>query len=319
MANDQHISVLLREASDALLPERDGSADGYPRVLVDATFGRGGHSRELLRRMPVEGRLVGIDRDAAAAASAREITDSRFTFIAAHFGDIASALAEIGVEQVDGILLDIGVSSPQLDDASRGFSFMRDGPLDMRMDQSGGQSAADWIATASISDITGVIRDYGEERFASRIAAAIVEARQRQPVERTVQLAQIVEKAVSTRWTGQHPATKTFQAIRIHINQELEELRMALNAALPLLAPGGRLAVISFHSLEDRIVKLWMREQAGRTPEDPRLRHLPKTTTASAQIKLVGKDIAPSDEEVSANPRSRSARLRVAEKLPVAA
>ena len=192
---------------------------------------------------------------------------------------------------------------------------MRDGPLDMRMDQSGGQSAADWIATASINDITGVIRDYGEERFASRIAAAIVEARQRQPLERTVQLAQIVEKAVPARWTGQHPATKTFQAIRIHINQELEELRMALSAALPLLAPGGRLAVISFHSLEDRIVKLWMREQAGRTPEDPRLRHLPKTATASAQIKLVGKDIAPSDEEVSANPRSRSARLRIAEKL----
>ena len=315
MQFDSHISVLLREACDALLPERDGSAVGKPRMLVDGTFGRGGHSRELLRRMPVEGRLIGIDRDAAAAASAREITDSRFTFVAAHFGDIASALAGIGITQVDGILLDIGVSSPQLDDASRGFSFMRDGPLDMRMDQSGGQSAADWIATASISDITGVIRDYGEERFASRIAAAIVEARQRQPVERTVQLAQIVEKAVPARWTGQHPATKTFQAIRIHINQELEELRMALSAALPLLAPGGRLAVISFHSLEDRIVKLWMREQAGRTPEDPRLRHLPKTATASAQIKLVGKDIAPSDEEVSANPRSRSARLRIAEKL----
>ncbi len=311
MQFDSHISVLLRAACDALLPERGG-------VLVDGTFGRGGHSRELLRRMPAEARLIGIDRDAAAAASASEITDSRFTFISAHFGGIASALAGIGIEQVDGILLDIGVSSPQLDDASRGFSFMRDGPLDMRMDQSVGQSAAGWIATASINDIAEVIRDYGEERFASRIAAAIVEARQRQPVERTVQLAQIVEKAVSARWTGQHPATKTFQAIRIHINQELEELRMALSAALPLLVPGGRLAVISFHSLEDRIVKLWMREKAGRTPEDPRLRHLPTTASASAHIKLVGKDIAPSDEEVSANPRSRSARLRVAEKLPVA-
>ncbi len=308
MQFDSHISVLLREACDALLPERGG-------VLVDGTFGRGGHSRELLRRMPAEGRLIGIDRDAAAAVSASQITDSRFTFIGAHFGDIAGALAEIGIEQVNGILLDIGVSSPQLDDASRGFSFMRDGPLDMRMDQSVGQSAASWIATASINDIAEVIRDYGEERFASRIAAAIVEARQRQPVERTVQLAQIVEKAVPARWTGQHPATKTFQAIRIHINQELEELRMALSAALPLLAPGGRLAVISFHSLEDRIVKLWMREQAGRTPEDPRLRHLPKTAAASAALKLVGKDVAPSDEEVSANPRSRSARLRVAEKL----
>ena len=319
MANDQHISVLLREASDALLPERDGSADGYPRVLVDATFGRGGHSRELLRRMPSDGRLIGIDRDAEAAASAREIADSRFTFVRSHFGGMASALAGMGIEQVDGILLDIGVSSPQLDDASRGFSFMRDGPLDMRMDQSGGQSAAGWIATATINDITEVIRDYGEERFASRIAAAIVEARERQPLERTVQLAQIIEKAVPARWTGQHPATKTFQAIRIHVNQELEELRMALNAALPLLAPGGRLAVISFHSLEDRMVKLWMREHAGRAPEDPRLRHLPKTNAVSAQIKLVGKDRAPSDEEISANPRSRSARLRVAEKLGIAA
>ncbi len=318
MQFDSHISVLLREACDALLPERDGDAVRGPRVLVDGTFGRGGHSRELLRRMPADARLIGIDRDAAAAASAREITDSRFTFIASHFGNIAGALAEIGIRQVDGILLDIGVSSPQLDDAARGFSFMRDGPLDMRMDQSKGQSAADWIATASINDITEVIRDYGEERFASRIAAAIVEARQRQPVERTVQLAQVVEKAVSARWTGQHPATKTFQAIRIHINQELEELRMALSAALPLLASGGRLAVISFHSLEDRIVKLWMRDQAGRTPEDPRLRYLPRTASASAKIKLVGKDIAPSEEEVSVNPRSRSARLRVAEKLETA-
>ena len=196
---------------------------------------------------------------------------------------------------------------------------MRDGPLDMRMDQSVGQSAASWIATATQNDITEVIRDYGEERFAQRIATAIVEARQRQPVERTVQLAQIVEKAVSARWTGQHPATKTFQAIRIHINQELEELRMALSAALPLLAIGGRLAVISFHSLEDRMVKLWMREQAGRAPEDPRLRHLPAVTQRTALIKVVGRDIAPSDVEVRANPRSRSARLRVAEKLGVAA
>ena len=319
MQSDAHISVLLREACDALLPERNGDAVRESLVLVDGTFGRGGHSRELLRRMPSSARLIGIDRDAAAAASAREITDSRFTFVAAHFGGIASALSGIGIKQVDGLLLDIGVSSPQLDDASRGFSFMRDGPLDMRMDQSVGQSAASWIATATQNDITEVIRDYGEERFASRIAAAIVEARQRQPLERTVQLAQIVEKAVPARWTGQHPATKTFQAIRIHINQELEELRMALSAALHLLAPRGRLAVISFHSLEDRIVKLWMREQAGRTPEDPRLRYLPKTTASSAQIKLVGKDIAPSDEEISVNPRSRSARLRVAEKLTVAA
>ncbi len=305
---ETHISVLLREAADALLPERGGT-------LVDGTFGRGGHTRELLGRMPASARLIAIDRDAAAAESARSITDSRFTFVAAHFGDMPSALANIGVTQVDGILLDIGVSSPQLDDATRGFSFMRDGPLDMRMDQSSGPTAADWIATASHNELTEVIRDYGEERFASRIAAEIVAQRERQPVERTLQLAQIVEKAVSTRWTGQHPATKTFQAIRIHVNRELEELRMALSGALPLLAPGGRLAVISFHSLEDRMVKLWMREQAGRSPEDPRLRHLPQVSVAQPKIRLVGRDVAPSDAEVRANPRSRSARLRVAEKL----
>ena len=312
MQADTHISVLLQEACDALVPENGG-------VLVDGTFGRGGHSRELLRRLPAGGRLIAIDRDAAAASAAREINDARFMFVASHFGDLANALGAAGLREVNGILLDIGVSSPQLDDASRGFSFMRDGPLDMRMDQSRGQSAAEWIATASIDDLAEVIRDYGEERFAQRIAAAIVEARQRQPVERTLQLAQIVEKAVPARWTGQHPATKSFQAIRIHVNQELEELRLALNAALPLLAPGGRLAVITFHSLEDRIVKLWMREQAGRTPEDPRLRHLPQVAARTAKIRLVGRDTAPSENEVRANPRARSARLRVAEKLGAAA
>ncbi len=303
-----HISVLLREACDALLPERGGT-------LVDGTFGRGGHSRELLRRMPADARLIAVDRDAAAAAEAARIDDPRFTFVAAHFGELARVLAERNIAAVDGILLDIGVSSPQLDDAARGFSFMRDGPLDMRMDQGSGPTAADWIATASVDELAGVIRDYGEERFAQRIAAAIAAARERQPVERTLQLAQVVEKAVPARWSGQHPATKTFQAIRIHVNRELEELRMALTAVPGLLAPGGRLAVITFHSLEDRIVKLWMREQAGRTPEDPRLRHLPAAQTKPATMKLVGRDIAPTEEEVAANPRARSARLRVAEKL----
>ncbi len=303
-----HISVLLREACDALLPERGGT-------LVDGTFGRGGHSRELLRRMPADARLIAVDRDAAAAAEAARIGDPRFTFVAAHFGELARVLAERNIAAVDGILLDIGVSSPQLDDAARGFSFMRDGPLDMRMDQGSGPTAADWIATASVDELAGVIRDYGEERFAQRIAAAIAAARERQPVERTLQLAQVVEKAVPARWSGQHPATKTFQAIRIHVNRELEELRMALTAVPGLLAPGGRLAVITFHSLEDRIVKLWMREQAGRTPEDPRLRHLPAAQTKPATMKLVGRDIAPTEEEVAANPRARSARLRVAEKL----
>lgn len=311
MQAGNHISVLLREACDALLPERGGT-------LVDGTFGRGGHSRELLRRMPAGARLVAIDRDAAAASAAATIEDPRFTFVAAHFGELAPVLAELGIATVDGILLDIGVSSPQLDDAARGFSFMRDGPLDMRMDQARGITAADWIASATVAELADVIRDYGEERFAQRIATAIAAARERQPVERTLQLAQIVEKAVPARWSGQHPATKTFQAIRIHVNRELEELRMALTAVPGLLAPGGRLAVITFHSLEDRIVKLWMREQTGRTPEDPRLRHLPAVQAAPAAMTLVGRDIAPSEAEVVANPRARSARLRVAERLGTA-
>lgn len=316
MSIESHISVLLREACDALLPERGGT-------LVDATFGRGGHSRELLRRFPVSdstlgpSRLFALDRDAAAEQEAARIADSRFRFVRAHFGDLADALAATGVAsgEVHGLLMDIGVSSPQLDDGARGFSFMRDGPLDMRMDQGRGFTAAEWLASVSTEQLAEVVRDYGEERFASRIAAAIVAARERQPVERTVQLAQIVEKAVPARWSGQHPATKTFQAIRIHVNQELEELRMALSAAIDLLAPGGRLAVITFHSLEDRIVKQWMRDAAGRTPEDPRLRHLPTPAVRSARIMLVGRDIAPSADEVAANPRARSARLRVAERL----
>lgn len=316
MPVDSHISVLLREACDALLPERGGT-------LVDATFGRGGHSRELLRRLPAHGagtspsRLVALDRDAAAEREAAHIDDARFRFVRAHFGDLASTLARVGLREgsVDGLLMDIGVSSPQLDDGARGFSFMRDGPLDMRMDQGRGVTAAEWLASASTEQLAEVIRDYGEERFASRIAAAIVAARERQPVERTVQLAQIVEKAVPARWSGQHPATKTFQAIRIHINQELEELRMALSEAIDLLGPGGRLAVITFHSLEDRIVKQWMRDAAGRTPEDPRLRHLPNRLTRAPRMKLVGRDIAPSAGEIAGNPRARSARLRVAERL----
>lgn len=316
MSTESHISVLLREACDALLPERGGT-------LVDATFGRGGHSRELLRRLPASdsafgpSRLFALDRDAAAEQEAARIADSRFRFVRAHFGDLAGALAAAGVAsgEVHGLLMDIGVSSPQLDDGARGFSFMRDGPLDMRMDQGSGFTAAQWLASVSTEQLAEVIRDYGEERFASRIAAAIVAARERQPVERTVQLAQIIEKAVPARWSGQHPATKTFQAIRIHVNQELEELRMALSAAIDLLAPGGRLAVITFHSLEDRIVKQWMRDAAGRTPEDPRLRHLPKPVQSAARMALVGRDIAPSAREIAANPRARSARLRVAERV----
>jgi 16S rRNA (cytosine1402-N4)-methyltransferase len=304
-----HTTVLLHEACDALLPERGGT-------LVDGTFGRGGHSRLLLSRMPSKARLIALDRDESAARAASEINDPRFTFVRANFSDIPAALASVGVQKIDGLLLDIGVSSPQLDEAERGFSFMRDGPLDMRMDQSRGVAAAEWLARASAQEIADVIHDYGEERFATRIAAAIVAARERQPIERTVQLAQIVEKAVPARSFKQHPATKTFQAIRIHINGELEELRMALNASLALLNPGARLAVISFHSLEDRIVKLWMREQAGKTPLDPRLARLPQRAEDTVRIafQVIGRDMEPSGAEVAANPRARSARLRVAER-----
>jgi 16S rRNA (cytosine1402-N4)-methyltransferase len=311
MQSSPHISVLLNEACAALLPNRSGA------VLVDGTFGRGGHSRELLRLMPNDARLIALDRDHQAQSAARDISDSRFTFVRSHFGNIDAALHGIGVSRIDGLLLDIGISSPQVDEGERGFSFMRDGPLDMRMDQSQGETARDWLARASLTDIAAVIHDYGEERFATRIATAIVTQRQRQPIERTVQLAQIVEKAVPTRGHKQHPATKSFQAIRIHINRELEELSMALSASLGLLSPGARLAVITFHSLEDRIVKLWMRDQAGRSPVDPRLRHLPTEALGlpAATVRMIGSDVAPSDGEVAANPRARSARLRIAERL----
>jgi 16S rRNA (cytosine1402-N4)-methyltransferase len=310
MQSQAHITVLLHEACDALLPERAGI------TLVDGTFGRGGHSRLLLSRMAANSRLIALDRDESAERVAREIDDKRFTFVRNNFGALREALASINVHRIDGLLLDIGVSSPQLDDAARGFSFMRDGPLDMRMDQSRGTSAAEWLATASAREIADVIHDYGEERFATRIATALIAARERQPIERTLQLAQIVEKAVPARSGKQHPATKTFQAIRIHINGELEELKMALNASLAVMNPHARLAVISFHSLEDRIAKQWMREKAGRAPLDPRLLRLPQRAEdrTIAPLLLVGKDIEPSSEEVAANPRARSARLRVAQR-----
>jgi 16S rRNA (cytosine1402-N4)-methyltransferase len=310
MQSQAHITVLLQEACDALLPERAGI------TLVDGTFGRGGHSRLLLSRMASDARLIALDRDESAEHVARQIDDKRFSFVRNNFGALVDALASIDVHRIDGLLLDIGVSSPQLDDAERGFSFMRDGPLDMRMDQSRGTSAAEWLAHASAREIADVIHDYGEERFATRIATALVAARERQPIERTLQLAQIVEKAVPARSGKQHPATKTFQAIRIHINGELKELEMALNASLDVMNPGARLAVITFHSLEDRIAKRWMREKAGKGAVDPRLLRLPElaSTKQTAPLSIVGKDIEPSVEEVAANPRARSARLRVAER-----
>ena len=302
-----HKTVLLEEAVEALRIKADGT-------YVDATFGRGGHSRAILARLGSAGRLIAIDRDPEALAFAKRIVDSRLTVFQAEFGRIGRVIADADVEEVDGVLLDLGVSSPQLDSAARGFSFRFDGPLDMRMDPGHGKSAAEWLAQASEQEIGEVIKRHGEERFAKQIARAIVAARSSGPVDRTRQLAQIVAKAVPTREPHQDPATRTFQAIRIHINQELEELEIALPQCLEMLNVGGRLVVISFHSLEDRIVKQYMRTQAqpGALPArlPVRAAELPKP-----RMRLVGKPVYPSDAEIAANPRARSAVMRVAERV----
>ena len=301
------MTVLLSEAVAALNIKADGT-------YVDATFGRGGHSRAILARLGSSGKLIAIDRDPEALACAATISDSRLVAFQMEFGRIGQVVVEAGVAGVDGVLLDLGVSSPQLDSAARGFSFRFDAPLDMRMDPGHGKSAAEWIAQASEQEIGGVIRRHGEERFAKQIARAIVAARSSGPVDRTRQLAQIVAKAVPTREPHQNPATRTFQAIRIHINQELEELEIALPQCVEMLNEGGRLVVISFHSLEDRIAKQFMRMQAqpGMLPArlPVRAAELPKP-----RMKLVGKPVYPTDEEVAANPRARSAVMRVAERV----
>lgn len=303
----QHVTVLLDEAVEALAVRADG-------VYVDATFGRGGHSRAILARLEGQGRLIALDRDPQAVEAGRALVDQRFELVHAPFSALADVVQGCGVTQVDGVLLDLGVSSPQLDEAARGMSFRFDASLDMRMDTSRGMTAAQWLATAETAEIRGVLRDYGEERFADAIAKAIVAARAQQPIETTRQLAALVEKAVRTREPGQHPATRSFQALRIFINQELEELSLVLPQAASLLASGGRLAVIAFHSLEDRIVKRFLRDES-RPPQLParlpiRARDLPQP-----RLKLVGKPIRPSDAEVAANPRARSAILRVAERV----
>ncbi len=314
MVEATHIPILVAEVCRALAP-------GRCRLILDATFGRGGHTRALLAEMPADARLIALDRDPEAEQAARAIQDPRFLFLRGNFGAMQEVLArhDAGlIGRFDAILLDVGVSSPQLDCPERGFSFMRDGPLDMRMDPSAGLSAAQWLATAPEAEIGRVLNVYGEERFAARIARALARARERQPIERTLQLAQIVAAAVPAGRDRQHPATRTFQAIRIHLNRELEELQMALNQVLEMLAPGGRVAVISFHSLEDRLVKQWMRREAGLEARDPALRHvpLPSGQEAQARLRLIGKDLAPGEQEVAHNPRARSARLRVAEKSP---
>lgn len=302
-----HRTVLLEEAVEALLVRPEG-------IYVDATFGRGGHSREILARLGAGGRLIAIDRDPAAVAAAAAMSDPRFVMVHAGFGELRDALKRLGVARVSGILLDLGVSSPQLDEAERGFSFRSDGPLDMRMDTSRGVTAAQWLGEASEQEIGEVIRRYGEDRFAKQIARAIVAARSGGPVDRTRQLAQIVAKAVPTREPGQDPATRTFQALRIHVNQELEELEVVLPQCVDLLEEGGRLVVISFHSLEDRIVKQFMR--GGAQPGDlPARLPLRADQMPKPKLRLVGKALKPSDTEIAANPRARSAVMRVAERL----
>ncbi len=306
-ASGAHVTVLLEEAVEALAVKADGA-------YVDATFGRGGHSRNILSRLGTAGRLVSLDRDPAAIAVGKSLADSRFFLVHRAFGELAVAAAEAGLEAADGILFDVGVSSPQIDDGERGFSFRYDAPLDMRMDTTQGETAAEWLARADEQEITEVIRNYGEERFAFQIAKKVVAARVEQPIVTTAQFAALVRSAVRTREPGQDAATRSFQALRIHINQELRQLEIALPQALSLLKPGGRLAVISFHSLEDRIVKNFMRAQstADTLPKNLPLRadQLPQP-----KMRLVGKAIRPTAAEVAANPRARSAVLRVAEKL----
>ena len=296
-----HTTVLLKEAVAALVTRPDG-------LYVDATFGRGGHSRTILSHLSPQGRLVVFDKDLDAMAEAASIADARFAIRHEGF----SHMAQLPAGSAAGILMDLGVSSPQIDNAARGFSFRGNGPLDMRMDTTRGQSAAQWLATAEVGQIAQVIRDYGEERFALPVAKAIVARREeRGPLASTAELAQLVAGAVKTREPGQDPATRTFQALRIQVNAELEELEQGLAAALDLLAPEGRLAVISFHSLEDRIVKQFIARESREVVDRRALLAPPK----AMKLQALGR-IRPSDDEVRANPRSRSAILRVARRLP---
>ncbi len=303
MPHSPHLPVLAAEAIEALAVRPDGT-------YVDGTFGRGGHSRLILERLGPAGRLIALDRDPQAAQAARAIGDPRFTFFKARFSELSMVPAG-----VQGMLFDLGVSSPQLDDPARGFSFRHDGPLDMRMDPETGMSAAEWLATAEEQEIRGVIRDYGEERFAKQIAAALVAARGREPVVRTRQLAALVAATVRTREPGQDPATRTFQALRIHLNRELEEVSLMLPQAAERLAAQGRLVVISFHSLEDRIVKHFMQGQAR--PQLPRRLPLRASEMPEPMLRLVGRAQRASPEETRRNPRARSATLRVAERTAV--
>lgn len=295
----QHTTVLLNEAVDALVTKPDGN-------YIDATFGRGGHSRLILSRLEPQGRLIAFDKDPEAVAVANAIEDTRFEIRHEGFAGIA----QLPGASAMGLLMDLGVSSPQIDNPGRGFSFRADGPLDMRMDTTRGQSAAEWLATASVEQMTEVIRDYGEERFAFQVAKAIAARRQeRGPLATTSELAQLVAGAVKTREPGQDPATRTFQALRIFVNAELEELQAALEASLHVLQPEGRLVVISFHSLEDRIVKQFIAKHS----RDEVDRRAPFAAPKPMKLKSLER-VKPTAEEIAANPRSRSAIMRVAER-----
>ncbi|MGB5445843.1 MAG: 16S rRNA (cytosine(1402)-N(4))-methyltransferase RsmH [Psychromonas sp.] len=307
----KHITVLLDEAVNGLGLKKDG-------IYVDGTFGRGGHSRHILAQLGEQGRLIAIDRDPRAIETGEALMqeDPRFTIIHGPFSGIADYIKALGLDgKVDGVLLDLGVSSPQLDDAERGFSFMRDGPLDMRMDPTSGISAAQWLAKADVDDIGWVLKTFGEEKFAYRIARAIVADRDETPFLRTLQLAKLIERLCPKREKKKHPATRSFQAIRIYINSELDEIEKVLDGALEILAIGGHLSVISFHSLEDRIVKRFIRKQEkGR--EYPA--GLPLTEDQMQQdktLKSLGKALKPSAQEIEDNARARSSVLRVAQKI----
>ena len=307
-AEYQHITVLLNEAVDALAVREDG-------IYVDGTFGRGGHSRLILSRLGSQGRLIVFDKDPQAIEAAQKLAeqDGRLTVVHDGFSSFQTTLDKLGIEEIDGALFDLGISSPQIDDGARGFSFRFDAPLDMRMDPTRGMSAAEWIATASEQDLHEVIKNYGEERFSRQIARAIVAQRTESPIDTTRKLAQLVAQNVRTRERGQDPATRTFQAVRIFINRELEEVEVVLPQVMGRLKQGGRLAVIAFHSLEDRIVKQFVKKYSQHPPL-PRWAAVKEADLPLPPLKAVGKAIKPGVEETAFNPRARSAVLRVAER-----
>ena len=305
-----HVTVLLEEAVDSLGVKPSG-------VYIDGTFGFGGHSRLILEKLDENGRLIAFDKDMSAVTTGQTIKNKNFHITHSRFSRIKQELEKLGVSQADGILLDLGVSSLQLEDTSRGFSFRLDGPLDMRMDTSQGQTATEWIASVSEKHLGEVIKDYGEERFAKQIAREVVAARSKQPITTTLQLAEIVAKVVHPNKKNHNPATRTFQAIRIYLNQELEELSLILPECMGLLKEGGRLVVISFHSLEDRVVKRFIREAAcpDRLPSRLPVRDEEVRRLIRPKLRLVGKAIRPKERELAVNPRARSAVMRVAERV----